>query len=132
VSAFRTKPAGRDPELNDQAPVPGIAVLPAVLVCSIGVARAPATRVVNGRTVVITGLATTFTVNVSVSVNPFRSVTVSITLKVPGAVGVPEITPVFGSIDKPAGRPVALHAPVAEISAVPLVTVEVMLVLSAV
>jgi len=36
-------------------------------------------------------------------------VTVSVTVKVPAAVGVPEIAPVVALIAKPAGRPVADH-----------------------
>ncbi len=38
---------------------------------------------------------------------PVASVTVSVTLKVPAAVGVPEIRPVAELIDSPGGRPLA-------------------------
>jgi hypothetical protein len=41
------------------------------------------------------------------------SVTVKVTPKLPSAVGVPEITPVAGSVLNPGGRPVALKRAVA-------------------
>jgi hypothetical protein len=48
-------------------------------------------------------------VYVRMAVAPVLSVAVTVTVDVPTAVGVPEITPVFGLIDKPAGTPLADH-----------------------
>ena len=39
---------------------------------------------------------------------PVVSVAVTVTVKVPAAVGVPEIRPVLELIERPVGRPVAL------------------------
>src|SRR5262245_40055170 len=41
--------------------------------------------------------------------SPNESVSVTVALKVPDTVGVPEITPVAALIDRPFGRPVALN-----------------------
>ena len=38
---------------------------------------------------------------------PVRSLTVTVTVEVPAAVGVPEISPVPELMDRPAGSPVA-------------------------
>jgi hypothetical protein len=81
-------------------------------------------------TVVIIGLATTLTVIASVSNSEFASVTFSVTVNDPLTEGVPEISPVFGLMLRPDGRPVAVHAPVAGIAPVPAVAVEGMLAAS--
>jgi hypothetical protein len=52
-------------------------------------------------------LAFTVKVNVAVPVPP-AFVALNVTLEVPTAVGVPEITPVLVLTDSPAGNPVAL------------------------
>ena len=62
-------------------------------------------------------------VMVSVSESVFTSVTCSLTVKAPVAVGVPEITPVTVLMLKPAGRPVADQAFAARIAPEPAVTV---------
>ena len=51
----------------------------------------------------------TLMLTIEVPVQPFASVAVTVTVKGPTAVGVPEIAPLARPIDMPAGRPVAVH-----------------------
>ena len=105
VVGSRVKPGGSEPSASDQVnvPVPPDAVMPA----ENGVPTAEP----GSRGPPIVGAAATVTDSDWVATAPAPSVTWSVKVDVPAAVGVPVISPVEGSTARPAGRvpPVTDH-----------------------
>jgi len=99
VLAVSDKPAGRAPAMTDH--VYGIVPEPA---SSIVLYTTPEVPLGNSIVVTATPGAATIMLSASEAVLEFASVTLTVKLLVPVAVGAPEITPVLAVSDKPAGK----------------------------
>ena len=121
VVALSDNPAGKPVAVH---PLLARALVPMVTVFAI-VAATPLFRVLLNGAVVIVGPEFTTKVSSFVAISPSTSTNLTVKVKVPVAVGLPVISPVFGFRASPAGSAPdsSDQAPVAAIAALPLVFV---------